>query len=242
MINSEELNNRRAVNNSQDTKQQVQENKTETRLNQINSNSPEILTNPIYTPAFLRQQIGKLMRIEFLIGTNNLTDRIGFLEDVGASYILLRSFEGDSQIYADIYAIKLYNVLCEQIININDLILFIQDKKSFNDYESFLKVSKADIKYSIYTKQLDCLFKWIEKSADKEAYEKAEKVVSAGMATQDEENIKIFGKKYIALLEREGKYEDAYVYASEYAAEYPSDETIKKEIKFLETRILPSSN
>jgi len=110
MMNSEELNNKRGVNNSQDAKQQVQENKTETRLNQINSNSPEILTNPIYTPAFLRQQIGKLMRVEFLIGTNNMTDRIGFLEDVGASYILLRSFEGDSQIYADIYAIKFITI------------------------------------------------------------------------------------------------------------------------------------
>lgn len=107
MINSEEINNKRVINNLQDTKQEL---KKETRLNQINSNSPEILTNPIYTPAFLRQQIGKLMRIEFLIGTNNLTDRIGFLEDVGASYILLRSFEGDSQIYADIYAIKFITI------------------------------------------------------------------------------------------------------------------------------------
>ena len=34
---------------------------------QINSNSPDILTNNIYTPAFLRQYIGRLMRIEFLI-------------------------------------------------------------------------------------------------------------------------------------------------------------------------------
>ena len=33
------------------------------------------------------------MRVEFLIGTNNLVDRIGILQDVGASYILLRSFE-----------------------------------------------------------------------------------------------------------------------------------------------------
>ena len=107
MINSEELNKREA-NNRQDTKQQ--ENKKEIRLNQITENSPEILTNPIYTPAFLRQQIGKLMRIEFLVGTNNMTDRIGFLEDVGASYILLRSFEGDSQIYADIYAIKFITI------------------------------------------------------------------------------------------------------------------------------------
>ena len=105
MINSEELNKRGS--NVQDTKQDC---KKETRLNQITENSPEILTNPIYTPAFLRQQIGKLMRIEFLVGTNNLTDRIGFLEDVGASYILLRSFEGDSQIYADIYAIKFITI------------------------------------------------------------------------------------------------------------------------------------
>jgi len=109
MINSEELN-KRGVSNAQDIKQQDKETKRETRLNQITENSPEILTNSIYTPAFLRQQIGKLMRIEFLVGTNNLTDRIGFLEDVGASYILLRSFEGDSQIYADIYAIKFITI------------------------------------------------------------------------------------------------------------------------------------
>ena len=110
MINSEEINNKRKINITEDTKQIKDENIIESRLNQINSNSPEILTNTIYTPAFLRQHIGKLMRIEFLIGTNNMTDRIGFLEDVGASYILLRSFEGDSLIYADIYAIKFITI------------------------------------------------------------------------------------------------------------------------------------
>ena len=109
MINSEELSNKRTTNSTQDIKID-QGTKIETRLNQINSSSPEILTNSIYTPAFLRTQIGKLMRIEFLIGTNNMVDRVGFLEDVGASYILLRSFEGDSQIYADIYAIKFITI------------------------------------------------------------------------------------------------------------------------------------
>ena len=109
MIKPEELNNKRVVNTEKD-KKITEEIESGTRLNQINSNSPEILTNTIYTPAFLRQQIGKLMRIEFLIGTNNMTDRIGFLEDVGASYILLRSFEGDSLIYADIYAIKFITI------------------------------------------------------------------------------------------------------------------------------------
>ncbi len=82
----------------------------ENRQNEINENSPEILTNPIYTPAFLREQIGKLMRVEFLIGTNNLVDRIGILDDVGASYILLRSFENDSLVYCDIYSIKFITI------------------------------------------------------------------------------------------------------------------------------------
>lgn len=71
---------------------------------------PEVLTNPIYTPAFLKEQIGKLMRIEFLIGTNNLVDRIGILDQVGASYIVLRSFENDSLVYCDIYSIKFITI------------------------------------------------------------------------------------------------------------------------------------
>lgn len=85
-------------------------NKRETRNVEINQNSPELLTNNIYTPAFLREQIGKLVRVEFLIGTNNLTDRIGILEDVGASYILLRSIESGVLTYADIYSIKFVTI------------------------------------------------------------------------------------------------------------------------------------
>ena len=106
MMNVEDLGNRRGISN-QETKP-VQEQSKEAR--QTQNNTPEILTNPIYTPGFLRTQIGKLMRIEFLIGTNNMVDRVGFLEEVGTSYILLRSFEGDTMIYADLYAIKFITI------------------------------------------------------------------------------------------------------------------------------------
>ena len=107
MVNPEDLNRRnRMQENIQ--KEEIKEGKNENRQKQ--NNTPEVLTNPIYTPGFLRSQIGKLMRVEFLIGTNNMVDRIGFLEEVGASYILLRSFEGDSLIYADIYAIKFITI------------------------------------------------------------------------------------------------------------------------------------
>jgi len=90
--------------------EEKQQDKREDRNVQINQNSPEILTNNIYTPAFLREQIGKLMRVEFLIGANNLTDRIGILEDVGASYILLRSVESNNLVYCDIYSIKFVTI------------------------------------------------------------------------------------------------------------------------------------
>ena len=86
------------------------QNEREDRNVNINPNSPEILTNNIYTPAFLREQIGKFMRVEFLIGTTNLTDRIGILEDVGASYILLRSVESNNLVYCDIYSIKFVTI------------------------------------------------------------------------------------------------------------------------------------
>ena len=64
----------------------------------------------LYTPTFLREHIGKLMKVEFLIGTNNLTDRIGILEDLGTSYILLRSLESDTLVYCDIYSIKFITI------------------------------------------------------------------------------------------------------------------------------------
>lgn len=75
-----------------------------------NNNSPEVLTNNIYTPAFLREQIGKLVRVEFLIDTNNLTDRTGILEDVGVSYILLRAIDSGNLLYCDIYSIKFVSI------------------------------------------------------------------------------------------------------------------------------------
>ena len=89
----------------------------------INSETPEMLTNNIYTPAFLRENIGKLMRVEFLIGTNNLVDRTGILIDVGASYILLRALESDVITYADLYSIKfitISNLPYNMLLNFNN--------------------------------------------------------------------------------------------------------------------------
>ena len=86
------------------------EEKRENRNVTINQDSPEILTNSIYTPAFLREQIGKLMRVEFLIGTNSLQDRIGILLEVGASFIVLSSVQDNNILYCDIFSIKFVTI------------------------------------------------------------------------------------------------------------------------------------
>ena len=69
----------------------MSENLNEKRNVVPNNQSPEVLTNNIYTPAFLR-------------------DRTGILEDVGVSYILLRSIESGNLLYCDIYSIKFVSI------------------------------------------------------------------------------------------------------------------------------------
>ena len=80
------------------------------------SNMPETLTNSIYTPAFLRNYIGKLLKVEFLIGTCTLQDRIGILLDVGASYIVLRSVQDNNLLYCDIFSIKFVTISNQSFI------------------------------------------------------------------------------------------------------------------------------
>lgn len=73
---------------------------------------PPTLESPIYTPGFLRTQVGKKMRVEFLIGTTGpLVDRTGTLIAVGTSYILLEPIESDDVMLCDIYSIKFVTIL-----------------------------------------------------------------------------------------------------------------------------------
>ncbi|NLV35384.1 MAG: hypothetical protein GXY17_01750 [Clostridiaceae bacterium] len=72
---------------------------------------PVTVENPLFTPGFLRTQIGRRLRVEFLIGTNLLTDRTGTLLGVGASYILLRPIDSDDIMMCDIYSIKFATII-----------------------------------------------------------------------------------------------------------------------------------
>lgn len=63
-----------------------------------------------YTQGYLRTQIGKNVRVEFLIGTGMTTDRIGRLLEVGISYIVLQPVDTDDLLMCDIYSIKFVTI------------------------------------------------------------------------------------------------------------------------------------
>jgi len=63
-----------------------------------------------YTQGFLKTQIGKKMRITFLIGTNTIQDRDGTLEEVGISYVIIKDADAPTSTLCDIYSIKFVTI------------------------------------------------------------------------------------------------------------------------------------
>lgn len=63
-----------------------------------------------YTQGYLKTQIGKRMRITFLIGSNMIQDREGILVNVGISYVLLNETSTKNLVVCDIYSIKFVNI------------------------------------------------------------------------------------------------------------------------------------
>lgn len=59
-----------------------------------------------YLNGYLRTQIGKLMEIEFLIGTNTTVIKRGYLTTVGANYLILQDINSRQMTICDFYNIK----------------------------------------------------------------------------------------------------------------------------------------
>ena len=85
-----------------------QENDIITRVG--TQNLPETLKNDSYLPAYLSNNIGRWVRVDFLIG-NNLEQEVGILMEVGASYIVLKSLEPDTIIVCDMFSIKFVTII-----------------------------------------------------------------------------------------------------------------------------------
>ena len=75
-------------------------------LTDLNQPMPMTAESLQYLNGFIRTQIGRRVQVQFLIGTNTITDRTGTLVGVGANYILLNEVETDDLLACDFYNIK----------------------------------------------------------------------------------------------------------------------------------------
>lgn len=64
-----------------------------------------------YLNGYLRTQIGKMVRIEFLIGTGTLIDRTGTLLNVGANFLTIKQVQTDDIVVCDFFSIKFITFL-----------------------------------------------------------------------------------------------------------------------------------
>ncbi|MDF2865348.1 MAG: hypothetical protein K0R72_157 [Clostridia bacterium] len=78
--------------------------------NGTNEVIPEPISSTLYIAGYLKTQIGKLVKVEFLIG-GSTTDRIGVLVSVGVSYIILRPIDVNGLLLCDLYSIKFVTIV-----------------------------------------------------------------------------------------------------------------------------------
>ncbi len=73
--------------------------------------TPVTVASPYYTAGFLKNFIGKNVRVEFVVGTAGaVTDRVGTLLEVGASYIVLQPLLTDDLLMCDLYSIRFVTI------------------------------------------------------------------------------------------------------------------------------------
>lgn len=76
----------------------------------FNEPIPVTTESLLYLNGFLRTMIGRRVTVDFLIGTNTLTDRTGTLLAVGANYIVINEIESDDIVICDFFSIKFIKV------------------------------------------------------------------------------------------------------------------------------------
>lgn len=72
---------------------------------------PPPSTAPGYIPYYLASNIGKNVRAEFIIGSNQYADKTGKLIEVGINYFVLEDVNSRTHIMCDLYSVKFVTIL-----------------------------------------------------------------------------------------------------------------------------------
>lgn len=79
----------------------------------ITQQGPPPSTERGYIPYYLASNIGKNVRAEFIIGTNQYADKTGVLTEVGINYFVLRDVNSRTDIMCDLYSVKFVTLLTD---------------------------------------------------------------------------------------------------------------------------------
>ena len=74
--------------------------------NRLNQQGPPPVMNSDYIPGYLADNIGKVVRAEFVVGTNIMTDRVGTLVEVGVNYFVIQDILSRAYVMCDLYSVK----------------------------------------------------------------------------------------------------------------------------------------
>ena len=91
----------------------------QTTTPQVSPSVPETQQGPPpatengYIPNYLRRNIGKNIRAEFIVGTDQYTDRTGVLTEVGTNYFVIRDVNSRTDIMCDLYSVKFVTILAD---------------------------------------------------------------------------------------------------------------------------------
>ena len=72
---------------------------------------PPFSTDPGYIPYFLKSNIGKSVKAEFIIGSNQFVDKTGRLLEVGINYFVLEDFISRARVMCDLYSVRFVTLL-----------------------------------------------------------------------------------------------------------------------------------
>ncbi len=72
---------------------------------------PPHSTEKGYIPYYLASNIGKNVRAEFILGSNQYTDRTGKLIEVGINYFVLEDVNSRTHVMCDLYSVKFVTIL-----------------------------------------------------------------------------------------------------------------------------------
>ncbi len=73
--------------------------------------SPQFSDNSSYLQEYLKSMIGRLVKIDFLIGNDNLICKEGILKEVGTDYIVLELLQSNDLLVGDLYSIKFVQII-----------------------------------------------------------------------------------------------------------------------------------